>query len=365
MKLLSVLCIASLSVALGHAPVSAQQAAQSSMTVDQATRAEVLDALVKELNAKYVFPDVAKKLEKTLRATQKAGRYDAITTPQQLADQLTEDLRRASGDMHLHVRFSEQAVPVQDASAKPDPQEQARAEVEAQEFFKHINYGVEKVERLPGNVGYIDLRGFTPARYSGQAYSAAMTLLNGTDALIIDLRKNRGGDPNAVALLASYFFDGRTQLSDIVKREGGTDRLQQMSTSDFVHGPRYASGKDVFILTSKDTFSAGEDFSYSMQVLKRVKVIGEVTGGGAHPGNMERLHAHFLAFIPFGRSLNPITKTDWEGVGVVPDVKVSAADALKAAHLLLLEKLAATQAEPAMKKDLLRLMAEAKAAVPN
>jgi C-terminal processing protease CtpA/Prc len=305
-----------------------------------------------------VFPDMAGKLGKMLRAKQKAGDFDRIDSAQQLAATLTEELRRSSGDKHLTVEFSKAAVPLQEPGAKPDPAEVARAEAEALKFFKSINFGINKVERLPGNIGYLDLRGFVPARLGGQAYSAAMTLLNGTDALIIDLRNNGGGDPSAVALLASYFFNERTQLSDIISREGGTTSLRQMSTSDYVQGPRYASGKDVIILTSKSTFSAGEDFSYSLQALKRASTMGETTGGGAHPGNMERLHAHFLAFIPFGRSLNPITKTDWEGVGVIPDVKMPAKDALKGAQALLLQKLSAAEADPESKQHLLQQLME-------
>lgn len=362
MKLSSALCIATIACALSHVPALAQQATQSTTTIAGHDRTEVLDTLIKELNDKYVFADVAQKLEAMLRSRQKAGEYDSIADGRQLADKLTGDLRGASGDKHLHVRFFEKAIPLQDPAAKPDPQEVARAEADGQKFFKRINYGVERVERLPGNIGYIELHGFTPARYSGQAYGAAMTLLNGTDALVIDLRKNHGGDPNAVALLASYFFDERTRLSDIVIREGGADRLQQQSTSDYVSGPRYASGKEVVILTSRNTFSAGEDFTYSMQVLKRARVVGEVTGGGAHPGRMERLHPHFLAFIPFGRSLNPVTKTDWEGVGVSPDVKVGADDALREAQVMLLQKLSQTQAEPTIKQELAKRLAQLQAA---
>lgn len=361
MKLMSALCIAVLAGALHQAVAQARQPARPGMPVDRQLRSEVIDALIKELDAKYVFPEVAGKLGKTLRARQRAGEFDQIGDAATLATALTETLRNTSGDLHLGVEFSADAIALQDP-AKPDPAALARAESEELQFFKRINYGVDRVERLPGNIGYVALSGFVPARLGGQAYSAAMTLLNGADALIIDLRNNGGGDPAAVALLASYFFDERTHLSDIVSREGGATRVRQMSTSDYVQGPRYASGKEVVILTSKNTFSAAEDFSYALQTLKRATTIGETTGGGAHPGNMERLHAHFLAFIPFGRSLSPITRTDWEGVGVIPDVKVDAAGALRAARMMLLKKLAAAQANPEFRQELLKQLAELESA---
>jgi retinol-binding protein 3 len=147
-----------------------------------------------------------------------------------------------------------------------------------------------------------------------------------------------------VALLASYLLDERTHLNDIDYREG--NRTEQMWSADAVPGARFGAAKDVYILTSKYTFSAAEDFSYSLKQLKRVTIVGETTGGGAHPGDIMRLNAHFGVFVPNGRSIHPITKTDWEGVGVAADIKSSAEDALKTAQVAILKKIADQEKNP-------------------
>ncbi len=354
MKLKSLLFAASFAGALYPLSVMAQSAPpRPDMAIDKQVRSEVLDTFIKEMDERYVFPETAKKLQKVLRAQQKAGQFDAITSAQQLAEKLTETIRKETGDLHLRVGFSPDAIPVGTGLAEREgPKDGER------DFLRRMNYGFQKVERLPGNIGYLELRGFAPARFSGQAIAAAMTLLNGTEGLIVDLRKNGGGDPETVALLASYFFEERTHLSDIIVREGSKESVVQMATSEFVTGPRYDKAKPVYILTSKRTFSAAEDFSYSLQTQKRAKVIGETTGGGAHPGSRQRLAAHFHAFIPYGRSFNPITKTDWEGVGVVPDVKVGADAALKTAQGLVLKTLADKEDDQQHKQDLLKLLGE-------
>ncbi len=235
-------------------------------------------------------------------------------------------------------------------SADPIPPQQSdrklSAEQQAEELagMKSQNFGVERIERLPFNIGYLALQGFAPAKASADTIGAAMTVLTNTDTLIIDLRKNGGGDPATVAMLASYFLDERTHLNDIYYRSG--DHTEQMWSSDFVTGARYGQKKELYILTSAHTFSAAEDFTYAMKNIKRATIIGETTGGGAHPGDVARLSDHFAVFVPNGRSISPVTKTDWEGTGVTPDVASSAADAMKTAQLAILKKIAAIEKNP-------------------
>ncbi|MEO6155979.1 MAG: S41 family peptidase, partial [Thermomonas sp.] len=199
-------------------------------------------------------------------------------------------------------------------------------------------FGIDSVKRLPGNVGYLELRGFGPTAMVGAAISGAMTLLSGTDALILDLRRNGGGEPETVAYLMSHFFapGDERHLNDLYFRAG--DKTHQYWTSAAV-GPRYT--RPVYVLTSGRTFSGGEECAYDFQTQKRAKIVGETTGGGANPGDGYAIAKGYAAFIPNGRAINPITKTNWEHVGVKPDISVPAADAQKVAHAAILRELIA------------------------
>ena len=224
------------------------------------------------------------------------------------------------------------------------------------------NFGVDKVERLPGNIGYIELRGFLPAELAGEAIAAAMTLVAHTETLIVALRRNGGGDPATVALMTSYLFDNRTHLNSFYNREG--DRTTQFWTQDWVPGKRFGQTKPVYVLTGKRTFSGAEEFSYNLKNLKRGTIVGETTGGGAHPGGMRRINAHFHIFVPGGRAINPITNTNWEGMGVEPDVKVPADDALRTAQILALKKIIEKEKGPGYLKMLQERVAELEKATP-
>lgn len=120
-------------------------------------------------------------------------------------------------------------------------------------------------------------------------------------------------------------------------REG--ERTDEFWTADEAPGKKFGGSKKVYVLTSKDTFSGAEEFSDNLKQLKRATIVGETTGGGPHPGRVHRIHPHLTVFIPNGRAINPISKTNWEGTGVVPDVPVKAADALCVAERLAITEL--------------------------
>jgi hypothetical protein len=303
-KLISIFVLLfALAFVLMPPPSHAQQPQnQPDGTVDAATRDVVIDNLVKELNDAYVFADVAKKMETDLRNRRNAKEYDPITSSRAFAEKLTADLQSVSKDRHLRVRFSQQFIPVRAERGEP-----TEAEKEQNRWFsKRVNFGFERVERMNGNIGYIDLRGFSDHEAGAETVAAAMTFLANTEAIIFDLRQNGGGSPFMVALISSYLFgDKPVHLNDLYWRKGN-------KTDEFWTKPEAAAkkfpNKDIYVLTSNRTFSGAEEFSYNLKNLKRATIIGETTGGGAHPGGMERLSEHFGAFIPTGRAISPITK---------------------------------------------------------
>jgi hypothetical protein len=323
--------------------------------LDAQTRKEVIEAALKALNDKYVFPETAKKMEAAIRERMARGEYDKIDNPGQFARMLTEHLFEVSRDRHLGVNFSPNKIPPPPATSEPTPEQRDRQREQA----GRQNFGFVKVERLDGNIGYLDVRMFANPEFAGDTAAAALNFLHNTDALIIDLRQNGGGDPAMVALLCSYFFDKRTHLNDIYWRPN--DSTREFWTLDSLAGKRYGA-KPIWALTSKWTFSGGEEFVYNLKNLKRAMLIGEITGGGAHPTTFQRLHDHFGIGVPAGRAINPITKTNWEGVGVQPDIAVRANDALRVAHAAAVQSMLAQVTDQARKQDLQDLLQELEAA---
>lgn len=250
-------------------------------------------------------------------------------------------MRRITGDMHAQVEFRADVLPeVGDRGIDLPPDD----DVSPLEWLINrierstARFGVMDASQSDEGIGYIKLNGFSRPFLSAEKYAAAMRKVQDSRALILDLRDNGGGSASSVALLASYFFDRPTHLSDIELPRRG--EREQMWTSAKVDGPRYGIKRPVIILISRETFSGGEDFAYSMQSLRRATIIGEVTQGGAHPTERYRLSQHFLGHIPVAQSISPVTGTNWERVGVQPDVRAPASAALRLASATLRKQLA-------------------------
>ncbi len=319
-------------VLLPHRMNGQQPQAPPDKPIDAATKTAVIDNLLRELNDAYVFPEAAKKMESDVKNRISAKEYESITTARAFAEKLTADLQSVSKDKHLRVRYSANPIPVRKERNEPTASEKEQS----QWMNKRINFGFERVERLNGNIGYIDLRGFNDHEAGAETVAAAMNFVANTEALIFDLRQNGGGSPFMIQLISSYLFgDKPVHLNNMYwRRDGRTD--------EFWTKPELAkvkfTNKDIYVLTSNYSFSGAEEFSYNLKNLKRATIVGETTGGGAHPGGMVRLHEHFGVFIPVGRAINPITKTNWEGTGVEPDIKTPKEQALKTAYLMALHK---------------------------
>ena len=320
-------------------------------------RNAAIDALLKNLDARYVFPEKTKLVRAAVEARRKRGEYDRLTTGHALAAALTTHVNEVLKDAHFRVRYLAEKIPEAELQTEPTAAERERFEAEGQ----RLNGGFERVERLPGNIGYVEVRSFSFLGRGVEAAAAAMQFLAETDALIIDVRRNGGGDPELVAALCSYFFDGAVHLNDIYDRPKNETR--QFWTSPSVPGKRYL-GKDVYVLTSKRTGSGAEEFAYDLQTQKRGVIIGETTWGGANPGEFLRLGDHLAAFVPSGRAINPITKTNWEGTGVLPDIAVPAEDALRVAQVRALQKRIGAVSEPELKKSLEERLRELESGEP-
>jgi hypothetical protein len=294
--------------------------------VDADTRARVIEGVLKQVEAHYVIPDMAKTMAETIRSNEHAGQYATVTSSYHLATTLTQDLQSVSHDKHLLVLYGKLA---------PTPADKE----ERQEFWRQTNFGFAKAEVRDGNVGYLEVHYFGPLNDEVKhAMAAAMEIIASSDALIIDMRQNAGGSPATVAALASYFFDKRTLINRIYWHD--PERIEEFWTTVDMDGPKYGGVKPIFVLSSTYTRSGGEEFCYDLQTQKRAIIVGEGTWGGAHPTHGYQVTETFAVVVPVGRAVNPVTGTNWEGVGISPDVRVQSDSALGEALRLARQSIA-------------------------
>lgn len=323
MKLKSLIAGLGVALAAVAAPVAAQDLAPESR------RAVVLGA-AELIENRYVYADRGASIAHALRT--EANGFDH-TDPSAFAEALTRRLRELSQDGHFAVEHRRPSS-VEAASGA----EASHMEAQMERWYGvGVNHGFESVQRLEQGIGYLDLRKFAPPAMGGDLMQAAMTLLAQSPALIIDLRRNGGGMGEMVLMLEAYLLDESTEVSGGYDRP--TDRRTRSFTPSWVPGRRFGGEKPVFILISRDTFSAAEAFAYDMQAMGRATIVGQTSGGGAHPFRYRSITPEFVLSLPEGRSINPITGGDWQGVGVRPDVETAPDDALAAALRLAQESL--------------------------
>lgn len=298
--------------------------------VDDRMRADAVDSLVEQMKRHYVFPEKARQIETLLRQRQKERKYAGITDGPTLAKLLKDDVNSIAQDKHLTVEFTRKRLgPDRKPGSPPATLEAWEKETSWPiRMFRHVSdLGLKKVDRLGPNIGYLQISELPPPFLVADKYAAAMDELADSDGLIIDLRGNGGGAPDTVALVLSYFVDGRTRLNDLWDRD--TNVTTQQWTRDKLDGKRYGGKKPVVILVGPDTMSAGEDLAYTMQAMKRATVIGMPTWGGAHPTRFYRLGDHLYVIVPNRRVINPVTGSNWEGKGVIPDIAAAPDKALE------------------------------------
>jgi Peptidase family S41/N-terminal domain of Peptidase_S41 in eukaryotic IRBP len=296
-------------------------------------RAEITDIVHRagDLVAEhYVFADVGARLRDLLSDRADDRAYDALVDPLALAGVVTEDLQSLNGDLHLRLKHHREPV--------ADPQVEADQLAAVSAEAARALGGIARIERLDGNVAHLALApALFPVELVGDALTAALHVVAGADALLLDLRDNHGGDPRTVALVCGHLLDEQTHLVTMQQRD--PDKSIQSWSPAWVPGPRFGASKPVFVLVGPQTFSGAEELAYDLQVLERAAVVGERTRGGAHPRDGFRLHPHLELTVPVARAVSAITGGNWEGTGITPDVEVPAADALDTAHRLALTTL--------------------------
>lgn len=320
-------------IILASALAPAARAQESSPLPDDspAERRAVIRTIADHLEASYVIADVANEMAISLRERVERGDYDSVGSAEELAQQLTDDLRAISHDGHLRLRYHADPAQVIPTWNRPT----SDSEVRNRKRAERTNHGFTEVRILPGNIGYLRLDEFGDPALGGDTAAAAMRFVAGTDALIIDLRQNGGGGAMGT-LLATYLLGTKpAHLVDFVIRE--KDETIQVWTLPHVPGPLYS--KPTYILVGPRTASAAESFAYMLRNRERVELVGQKTAGAANPGGFVRVSRHLAIFIPNGRPVDPLTGTNWEGVGIAPDVETDLAQALEIAHRRVLEKL--------------------------
>jgi len=288
-------------------------------------KADLILTIIKLVRTDYLFPEIAEKIADYINEKLNTGDYEAENTPEELAKKLTQDLQSVNGDLHLRVQY--------------DPEDKIGNFVEditkRIELSRKENYGFKEAKILEGNIGYLKLNKFETPQNAGGTVAAAMNFLSNSDALIIDIRENPGGNGPMVQLLTSYFFKERIHLNSFIFRS--MDEIHQTYTVPHVQGQQMP-GIGLYILTGKKTGSAAEAFCYNLKHLKRATLVGAPTAGAAHMGSFKTI-GEFKMYIPEGYPTSSKTGTNWEGTGVLPHIETNEKDALTTAHQLALDNL--------------------------
>ncbi|MDQ3801941.1 MAG: S41 family peptidase [Acidobacteriota bacterium] len=348
-----VIAVLLLLAAVNSSSLAQQQQQQTTRReIDKKFRAETVDSLLRLLREKYVYPEIAVKMDEAVRARLGRGEYDSISDGKTLAEKITADLRAVFDDKHLKLSYSAEPIAANSSRAGAP----SAAEIEAaRRRQSRENFGATRVEILKGNVGFIKLNYFAPLDWSANAYASAMNFVADTDALIIDVRENRGSmDINAVPFFCSFLFREPVQLGDVFWRE--TNETRQLWTYAQVPGRKYAEDKPVYVLTSRRTASGAEGFVRHLKRLKRAVLVGEATMGATMPGMSHRVNEHFSVWISLGRSASG--NAAGENKGTEPDIAVEPEKAPDAAHLRAINQILQTASDEEWKNHLKTVAAE-------
>lgn len=290
--------------------------AKAQVILNKTLKEKAINELIKTIQAEYILEQSIPAITSFLQKQLKSKAYDSLNNPGDFARAVSDDLRKISNDKHIGFAYHVENNQLLDSASE---------EKQRDEFMRYENFGFVKAERLAANIGYVKLNDFWPLKKTKPTIDAAMAFISNSDAVILDLRDNGGGDPETVAYCCSYFINEKGKLINTIK-ERNNPVATEWKVMD-VSGKKMIT-QPLYILTSNYTFSAAEEFAYDLQSLKRAITIGEPTGGGAHPVNDYPLSNNFVARIPYAKAINPYTHTNWERIGVSPDIKTPSHNAL-------------------------------------
>ena len=318
----------------------------SSKTLDSKEIIQTVEKIAHVFEEKYVFADAGNKIADLLRRKLQEGEYDKLNQGMDLAGHLQEDARSVNQDRHITIYYAPDRI-----KSMKDPDLQKKEEEDSLIKDKINNHGFEEIRILPGNIGYLKLNSFSGTKGAFETATAAMQFLSNSDAMIIDLRWNPGGESSMVQFISSYFLGDEPELLDVFHfRE--KNRIEQLWSLPYVPGYKLKH-VDLYLLTSGLTFSAAEGMAYDLKALKRAVVVGENSMGGAHTIDRIPVDDKFIVNIPYAYSKNPITQDNFEGKGVKPDVEVISENALLKAHALALKKRIAKEDNETIKATLI------------
>ncbi len=307
------------------------------LQLDKEIRDKTINEIALMLEENYVLPEIGASYSNHLKSNLRDGGYDKIKKPEIFVEKIMSDLNEIYEDKHLKVNYNPryiQNIRNRPTASKEELEEERKAKIIKE---RKRNYGFKEIKILTGNIGYLRFDEFPSDRGSNTIISS-MGFLQYCDALIVDLRYNSGGNPEIIMLLGGYFFDeDKTfEFSGIYNRI--KDKYYQQRSLLYIPGNRL-SDVELFILVGPKTFSAAEAFAYDLKNLNRATIIGENTVGGAHAANSFIVNDYFLIQMPFARPINPVTNSNWEGVGVDPDIKCDSENALQIAYEYALRKI--------------------------
>lgn len=319
------------------------EAYSAEFSLSPALKSLVIENVAQQLEEKYVFPDRAAVASNELQQRFNTGYFDEIDDPQIFANRIVGVLD-VINDWHLWVNYYADPIPENYDYYTSLNEEDQRARL------RRRNFGIERLERLTGNVGLIEFREFGYLESESEtALVHAMELLSNTSGLIIDLRRNGGGSPDMVSMVASYFLEPGHHIGTIVYREDG--RQEESYTRESLQGPHYGLDRPIRILIGEGTFSGAEAFAYALQARGRAELVGQRTIGGAHPTIQVRLHEHFMMGVPVARSIDAVTKSNWQYVGVRPDLEIMPSETLRQAQFSILRNLISGESDPTIRRE--------------